>query len=213
MKHCSRARRRKLHPRGRVRREGQAAPAQEQKCRRTHLFGLYDAWNHDGFHSCRTGFFTALKAAPRVQTTTLSQAVVVNPAPLSDDDDDDGRKRHSPEMPARTPRRTTLLLGPCSAHRRTGMLTPSQFPVWAPSVFLECEKPCPVQGAQNTLARAPRQRHTDFEACALHMITGVGRTAAVDGPCLASRAHERAPAVCPSPRELRSHAHARCPWI
>ena len=58
----------------------------------------------------RTGFFTALKAAPRVQTTTLSQAVVVNPAPLSDDDDDDGRKRHSPEMPARTPRRTTLLL-------------------------------------------------------------------------------------------------------
>ena len=107
----------------------------------------------------------------------------------------------APKCPPAHPGVLLCCFGPCSAHGCTGMLTPSQFPVWAPSVFLECEKPCPVQGAQNTLARAPRQRHTDFEACALHMITGVGRTAAVDGPCLASRAHERAPAVCPSPRE------------
>ena len=73
VKHCTRARRRKLHPRERVRRVGQAAPSKEQKCTRTHLFGLHDAWNHDSFHSCRGGFFSALKAAPRVQTTTISQ--------------------------------------------------------------------------------------------------------------------------------------------
>ena len=89
---------------------------------------------------------------------------MVNPAPLSDDDDD-GRKRHSPEMPARTPRRNTLLLWSLfrtRAHRDAHNVSVSSL---GSLPFLECEKPCPVQGAQNTLTRAPRQRHADFEAC------------------------------------------------